>query len=190
MLTLVDPTVSPSTPITSVAPSFPDFNSRGLELMHHYATQTACTLALRLDMQHVWQMVVPNIGNGSPFLLHGVLCLAALHKASLIPARKEEYFDIAAYYQVLGMQGFRSILENVRNDNWDASFSFSALIVVCTLSQGARTTDVLEGIFQLFVLIRGLSSSLRPTDTHLSNTPLAPLSRGIWIVPDNAIIQE
>jgi hypothetical protein len=86
-----------------------DFQIHGLELMHHYSTITANTLALRLDMQHIWRMVLPEMSYNTPFLSHGLLSVAALHKAHLLPARRDKYLDLAAYHQTRGMEGFRSI---------------------------------------------------------------------------------
>ncbi|KAF5974384.1 sterol uptake control 2 [Fusarium coicis] len=80
-----------------------DFQDHGLELMHHYSTITANTLALKLDMQHVWRMVLPEMSYNAPFLSHGLLSVAALHKAHLLPERRDKYLDLAAYHQTRGM---------------------------------------------------------------------------------------
>ncbi|KAJ3464882.1 hypothetical protein MRS44_009668 [Fusarium solani] len=159
-----------------------DFLNHGLELMHHYSTVTANTLALRLDMQHVWRMVVPEISYSSPFLSHGLLSVAALHKAHLLPAKRDKYLDIAAYHQTRGMEGFRGIFANIGEENWKPAFCFSSTIVMYAFSSAGQTKDAMADILQLFVLIRGLRSSLLVGRTELSGTPLSAWSQGIWII--------
>lgn len=71
---------------------------RGLELMHHYSAASSDTLALRADMQHVWRMTIPEIAYQSPMLMHGILAVAAMHKAYLLPSRRRTYLDLAAFH--------------------------------------------------------------------------------------------
>ncbi|KAI1016758.1 hypothetical protein LB504_007140 [Fusarium proliferatum] len=107
-----------------------EFQDHGLELMHHYSAITANTLALRLDMQHIWRMVLPEMSYNTPFLSHGLLSVAALHKAHLLPARRDTYLDLAAYHQSRGMHGFRSIFSSIDEKNWHPAFCFSSTIVI------------------------------------------------------------
>ncbi|GJC87701.1 sterol regulatory element-binding protein ECM22 [Colletotrichum liriopes] len=128
-----------------------------MELMHHYTTSTAHTLALRADMQDVWRTVVPQMGYEHPFVLHGILAVSAIHKAHLLPSQREKYLDIAAYHQTRGLEGFRTALFYIRDTNWKPSFCFSSTIVlyVCALAaHGSRepAAGTLSEILKLFVL--------------------------------------
>ncbi|EGU75978.1 hypothetical protein FOXB_13521 [Fusarium oxysporum f. sp. conglutinans Fo5176] len=171
---------------TALMPSpFLDFQTQGLELMHHYSTIAANTLALRLDMQHVWRMVLPEMSYNTPFLSHGLLSVAALHKAHLLPERSDRYLDLAAYHQTRGMEGFRSIFTSINEKNWQPAFCFSSTIVIYAFSPAGQTEDAMVDILQIFVLIRGIRSSLLDGDRELTGTPLSAWSHGIWIIGED-----
>ncbi|KAF5624308.1 sterol uptake control 2 [Fusarium sp. NRRL 25303] len=171
---------SAPTPGTSL-----EFQDHGLELMHHYSTITANTLALRLDMQHIWRMVLPEMSYDTPFLSHGLLSVAALHKAHLLPARRDKYLNLAAYHQTRGMHGFRSIFSSIDEKNWHPAFCFSSTIVIYAFSPAGRTEDAMADILKIFVLIRGIRSSLFGAEQNLAGTPFSAWSAGIWIVGEN-----
>ncbi|KAF5531892.1 sterol uptake control 2 [Fusarium phyllophilum] len=162
-----------------------DFQDHGLELMHHYSTITANTLALRLDMQHIWRMVLPEMSYNAPFLSHRLLSVAALHKAHLLPARRDKYLDLAAYHQTRGMEGFRSVYPSIGEKNWHHAFCFSSTIVIYVFSPAGRTEDAMADILQIFVLIRGIRSSLLGAGRSLTETPFSAWENGIWIVGEN-----
>jgi hypothetical protein len=156
-----------------------------MELMHHYCTVTADTFAVRPDMQYVWRTVVPEMGQRSPFVTHGILAVAAQHKAHLLPGLRDKYLDMAAYHQALGLEGFRAALSNVNHENWKPSFTFSSIIViyVCSLLGPVDEPSIktIPDILKLFVLVRGLRTTL-VRDAHLGETELAPWSHGVWIL--------
>ncbi|KAF5979190.1 sterol uptake control protein 2 [Fusarium bulbicola] len=156
-----------------------DFQDHGLELMHHYSTITANTLALRLDMQHIWRMVLPEMSYNAPFLSHSLLSIAALHKAHLLPARRDKYLDLAAYHQTRGMEGFRSMIPSIDERNWHPAFCFSSTIIIYAFSPAGRTEDAMADILQIFVLIRGVRSSLVGAGRNLAETPFSALANGI-----------
>ncbi|GMG32562.1 unnamed protein product [Aspergillus oryzae] len=156
--------------------------------MHHYSTVTAETLAIRPDMQNVWRTIVPEMGYQSPFVLHGILAVAAQHKAHLLPGVRDKYLDMAAYHQAIGLKGFRAALPNVNDNNWKPFFCFSSIIViyVCSLlgQVDERGTDTVPDILKLFVMIRGLRATLPIRDSQLAGTELAPWSHGVWILDE------
>ncbi|KAF5677442.1 sterol uptake control 2 [Fusarium circinatum] len=156
-----------------------DFQDHSLELMHHYSTITANTLALRLDMQHIWRMVLPEMSYNAPFFSHSLLSIAALHKVHLLPARRDKYLDLAAYHQTRGMEGFRSIFHNIDERNWHPAFCFSSTIIIYAFSPAGRTEDAMADVLQIFVLIRGVRSSLVGAGRNLMETPFSALANGI-----------
>ncbi|KAF7617854.1 hypothetical protein F9C07_2281632 [Aspergillus flavus] len=169
-------------------PALPAIWYGGVELMHHYSTVTAETLAIRPDMQNVWRTIVPEMGYQSPFVLHGILAVAAQHKAHLLPGVRDKYLDMAAYHQAIGLKGFRAALPNVNDNNWKPFFCFSSIIViyVCSLlgQVDERGTDTVPDILKLFVMIRGLRATLPIRDSQLAGTELAPWSHGVWILDE------
>jgi hypothetical protein len=153
--------------------------------MHHYSTITANTLALRLDMQHFWRMVLPEMSYNTPFLSRGLLSVAALHKAHLLPEKRDKYLDPAAYHLTRGMEGFRGIFPSIDGQNWHPALCFSSTIVLYASSQAGRTADSMADILQIFVLIRGIRSSLLGAGRSLTQTPFSAWANGIWIVGEN-----
>ncbi|KAJ9488597.1 hypothetical protein VN97_g4695 [Penicillium thymicola] len=157
-----------------------------MELMHHYSTVTADTFAIRPDMQYVWRTIVPEMGHRSSFVTHGILAVAAQHKAHLLPGLRDKYLDMAAYHQMLGMEGFRAALSNVNHNNWKHTFTFSSTIVIYVCSLLGRVDEPganpIPDILKLFVLVRGLRTTLLLHDAQLGGTELAPLSHGVWIL--------
>lgn len=143
-------------------------------------------------MQDCWRTVVPQMGYEYPFVLHGILAVSAIHKAHLLPVQREKYLDMAAYHQTRGLEGFRTALLYIGDTDWQPSFCFSSTIVlyVCALAaHGSEepATGPLSEILKLFVLLRGFRSVLLPCQAEVLETPLAPLSHGIWIVDEHSL---
>ena len=61
-----------------------------LELMHHYCTVTCNTMALREDSRHVWRVVIPTEGYANKYVMHGILAVAAVHRAFLYPEQSQK----------------------------------------------------------------------------------------------------
>ena len=162
--------------------------SRSLELMHHWTTVTSKTLALRSDMQHVWSITVPHIAYDYQFLMHGILAVTAMHKAYLLPGQRETYHDIAAYHQMLGIEGFRRSKSSFGDKSWKAHFCFSSLLTLVVCCQPVRVNPAFRShsdipdILELFVFVRGLQESLSDYQSKLTFTQLSPLVHGVWIV--------
>ncbi|KAL0935467.1 uncharacterized protein CTRU02_210058 [Colletotrichum truncatum] len=166
------------------APNIEVWN-RSLELMHHYTLATADSLATRPDMQYVWRVVVPEIGYNCNFVSHGILALAALHKAYLIPSERETYVDLAAAHQTAGLEGFRAELHNINDTNWQSFFSFSSLVVLFVSSiplRTARETETLPHVLELFSFIRGIRAVIEPYQARLIQTKFSPLVYGAWVI--------
>ncbi|PNH69207.1 hypothetical protein VD0002_g1091 [Verticillium dahliae] len=171
------------TPRLSIAETW----GQGLELMHHYCTVTAPSMAYRLDMQHVWRTVLPGLAYASPFLMHGILAAAAMHKAHLLLARRRAYADLAVYHQTAGLEGFRAALTKLDAGatDWEPSFCFAAIMVLTMCWQPAgshgeagdgQPVALTPGALDLFVFIRGVWAVMEPSEAQILDTPLAPLA--------------
>ncbi|KAK1958762.1 hypothetical protein LY78DRAFT_647092 [Colletotrichum sublineola] len=167
-----------------------DLWGHGLELMHHYALHTADTISLRPDIQHVWRVIVPEIGYDCPFVVHGVLAMAALHKAHLLPSQRDRYLDLATSHQNAGLEGFRALLHTIDDINWQPFFCFASLVTMYAAyvppcageEDGERSGGHASDVAALFVFVRGVKAILGPYQARLSRTSLAPLVEGVWIV--------
>ncbi|GJC84866.1 hypothetical protein ColLi_07704 [Colletotrichum liriopes] len=159
----------------------------GLELMHHYVLHTANTMSIRPDMQHVWRAVMPEIGYDCPFVMHGILTIAALHKGYLIPSERDKYLDLAASHQNAGLEAFRALLHTVDDNNWIPFFCFASLILFYVASDPVRmnkehSLEDSPDVTSLFVFVRGIRAILEPYQSRLGKTNFGPMAQGVWIV--------
>ncbi|KAK1569912.1 uncharacterized protein LY79DRAFT_653710 [Colletotrichum navitas] len=157
----------------------------GLELMHHYTLHTANTISLRHKTQHVWRVIVPEIGYDCPFVAHGILAMAALHKAYLLPPERDRYLDLATSHLDAGLEGFRALLHTIDETNWQPFFCFATLVtfyVACVPAHDGGGGRHVPDITALFVFVRGVRTILEPYQERLGRTKLAPLVEGPWTV--------
>lgn len=164
-----------------------------MELLHHFVTHTAKTLADQPQHQHIWQTAVVKIAFEHKFLMHGILAVAGLHVSVTRQTEKDDLSILAANHQDLGLKGFRSALENFDSENCHALLAFS-ILVVCyiiasagtrlnpNLSTGSFLNDVLlAAVVDWVRLLRGTDHIARRGRTWLEQGPLAPLLvDGLW----------
>ncbi|KAM5343769.1 hypothetical protein ACJ41O_012306 [Fusarium nematophilum] len=134
--------------------------------MHHYCTVTADTLSLRQDMAYVWRVAVPREGYKHSFVVHGILAIAAAHKAYLVPS-------------------FRHELQKITQDNWTALFSFASVLVLYSFSLPVRSTEgklsnPIDNLLELVSLVRGIKTTMAPLVPRLYHSEFAPMGYGIW----------
>ncbi|KAI8951143.1 hypothetical protein F4801DRAFT_589844 [Xylaria longipes] len=161
---------------------------RDLELLHHYCTITSTTFGHQEGVRHVWGSVFPREGYTHEFVMHGILSLAALHKAYLLPNKRQMYLACATHHYAIGQREFRSILPNVTDENWKPAYCFALIVIAYAfcLSAGDRdqsiTTSVLS-ISEVFAVTRGIKAALKPYIDRLCQTDLAPLVQSVMLVP-------
>lgn len=173
---------------TTLSTSLPQPWIRDLELLHHYCTVTSATFSHHESVRHVWRSVLPYEGYMHEFVMHGILSLAALHKAYLLPNKRQTYLACATHHYSIGQREFRGILHRVTDDNWKPVYCFSIIVIayVFCLNAGHRdqsiTTSV-SNISGVFVVTRGIEAALLPYIYRLCQTDLAPLVHSVWLVP-------
>lgn len=162
-----------------------DLHLQDLELMHHYTTQTYQTLSSNNEHGHIWQNSIPKEALHHPFLMHGLLSLAALH---LVESSDHEsmsrlkYSELATMHQDLAIASFRPALNNITPANCNAVFAFAILIAALafTFSRTVRTTDsggAVEEVLQNFFLFRGVEGVLKASYEYIEKGILGPLIR-------------
>lgn len=161
--------------------------SRDMELMHHYCTITAATMAIRPDMIHVWQVIMPQQAYQNPFIFHGILAISAAHKAYLIPHSRDMYLNLSDYHYNIGSEGLRSRLANINTENWKSIFVFTSLVVlyiliVPTRSENLHATSPIDNVLELIRSVRGVRATLAPFLSLVKSGDLAPLVYGVWSV--------
>ncbi|KAF3353496.1 hypothetical protein VD0004_g8876 [Verticillium dahliae] len=175
---LTGPVAAPSPP--------PGWNSRDLELMHHFTISTCDTLTSREDMRHVWRVTVPQEGYKHSYVMHGMLAVAAVHKAQLVPSERQTYITLAAYHQSLGLEGFTPLMFDVNRDNWKPIFSFASIVVLYVYllparSENQRLLTPFPSILELFSFVRGIQSIMQKFVNYIPRTSFAPIIWSVWI---------
>ncbi|KAH7153433.1 hypothetical protein EDB81DRAFT_868488 [Dactylonectria macrodidyma] len=174
---------APSTYLDPLPPE--ELSRRSLELMHHYSTITASTLSLRQDVAYACREAIPREGYKHSFASHGILALAAAHKAHLIPNSRDVYLKLCDYHSMLGSKGFEYELQKPTEDNSMALFGFATLLILYSFTLPIRSTkqklnNPIDSFCELASLIRGLKTTLSPLVCRTYNSELAPLIYGVW----------
>lgn len=163
---------------------------RDIELMHHYCTVTSNTMAQQEAARHVWRVIFPQEGYANEYLLHGVLSLAALHKAFLIPDRRDVYLNRSAFHHSIGQQHYTALLSDVSVANWRPVFCFATIVIAYVLSMSMQPDDETEAeataisrTLELISVTKGVKAVLLPFIPQLNNTNLAPLVTSVWLTP-------
>lgn len=97
--------------------------------MHHFCTNTFLPQVPKHWELKFWKEIVPAEAFKHRFLLHGVLAISALHRASLHldSAPQDTLLGMNHYTSAIGL--FRPVIDNVRQENALAAFILSGLLV-------------------------------------------------------------
>jgi len=155
---------------------------KDLALLHHWSTSTTITLSAATWTHHVWTIVVPRIAFQHSYLMHGILAIAALHMAYLTPTSSRDlHIDAAGHYDE-AIRGFREAMADINEQNCDAMFATSIIImfyifavtsrddVVSAPKPPPRDLEVLDA--KWISLVRGCGAVLSPAYEYVSRGPL------------------
>jgi len=136
-------------------------------------------------MCHVWRVALPREGYQHQFVTHGMLAVAATHKAYLLPHSRKKYLALADYHQMLGSEGYRKGLQDINDNNGVALFAFASTVVLLMLAlpircANGRLENPMHHLMELASLHRGINTTLTPLLTSILRTEFAPLLYGIW----------
>jgi hypothetical protein len=130
----------------------------------------------------MWEISVPQLALGQPFLMRGIFAISALHLAYLRPSRRDEYVAVATKHEYIALQAFRPALSNINKENCDAIFAFSGLVVVYSLGSPAESGSLLfagadksEAVPEWLHLLRGTYSILSSVWSWIEAGSMAPL---------------
>lgn len=145
-----------------------DLHLHDLELLHHYTTHTYRTLSYNNEHKEIWKSYIPKEALSHPFLMHGLLAIAALHLIECCEdegSSRRKYIELATRHQNLALASFRPQLSNITPSNCHAIFAFSSLIAALAFafSKSAgniRAGEPVEQVLQDFFLFRGVESVL------------------------------
>ncbi|KAL4884867.1 C6 zinc finger domain protein [Aspergillus karnatakaensis] len=152
-----------------------------LELLHHWHTLTAASLDNAPIVQDILRTVFPQEGLASPFLLHSILAVAALHKAQAIAEeRRDHYGALARAHHNMSLVLCGPFLNSITPLNCHALFGFSCLVpifVFAAHSTGISRLRSLVEVVDSFKLIRGTCFVVDRARPWINEGPLHPLLR-------------
>lgn len=154
-----------------------------LELMHHFTALTCMTLPRAEMLRQVWQVEVPKLGIEYPFVMHQILAVAALHLVSLRPDNHQRHTLDAFRHQTEALAGFRQYIGSINDDNCEALFASSSLLLISAFATFSRSKDWLQqaetptirDIVDVFALVRGMNEILSCSQETLERGKFAPI---------------
>jgi hypothetical protein len=180
----------------TLSPLSPDeLRAADLELMHHYCTATADTLSSKPEICQVWRLYIPREGYRHPYVMRGILSVAAAHKAHLLPYSRRRYLALADYHQTVGSEGFREALQAAASPERALSlWVFGCLVVIHSMTlplrSGGALDDAIGRFIELTTLFRGLMTTMSPLVERLLRSELAPMVYGIYPFGDKDILER
>lgn len=153
-----------------------------LELVHHFTAFTAAGMTDNPALHHLWMAVIPKMAFSHPFLLYGVLSIAALHRRSQAPEfQQSNLLEIARDHQQQALSEYIPVLANITPDNCHALFAFSQIIATVSyallqLSRGQNSArDFIQGVIAVFDLLIGATVIAGQAREALRAGPLAAM---------------
>jgi hypothetical protein len=128
---------------------------------------------------------MPRIGYQHPFVMHGLLSLAAAHKAYLLPNDRRMYLALADYHQTVGSEVFRPLLKDLRPEMWKSIFCFASVVTLFTFSRPVRSEffhlgDPVLSLLEVIGVLRGVKTTLAPMLNSVLRSELAPMVYGVF----------
>lgn len=110
----------------------PGLNEHDTPLFHFYASRTFLTLA-GPRTQDIWQSHAVRDGHSYPFLMHGLLALAALQQSCQQPEKNSYYVTMAIKHHESALNTFRTGILDVNHANSFPLVMFSLATAVFSL---------------------------------------------------------
>ena len=163
-----------------------------IELMNYYDVHTYLTLSKNPILVSLWKEVVPKHAFKHPFLLQGLLAIAAQHKLHHDKNHMESavLIDTANRYQQEALATYIHLLNDITEDNCHALFAFSQVIVLISYSrlslgihEGSGPHSLIAGVVDIFDLLKGTFAIAHQASTWLHASDLAPMMGDMPTMP-------
>ncbi|KAJ6179557.1 hypothetical protein N7519_010018 [Penicillium mononematosum] len=158
----------------------PTLNMEQLELELQWITQTHQLLARDEETRKVWEVQVLQEALHTPFLMHGILGLSALHLSRLRDESSQtKWLSIAISHKNVALSEFSEQLSNIDQSNVKAMMSFAGLVVAfrfgSSLTPGSSDGPSLASLIDIFTLARGVQTVSSQQQEFLLKSNFAPL---------------
>lgn len=151
-----------------------------LELLHHWTTETSQTLSAEPQVQTMWRQQAPKVGFTTPFVMHAILAVSALHLYRLCPThRKQECLDQAHTHHMAAMQDVAPNITNLMEEQGTTVILFSWLTCVYACGRPPTQNDALilgeSGTPEWLTFLRGNKVVLESSRDMFRHGVLAPV---------------
>lgn len=156
-----------------------------LELMHYYTAYTYRTMSHNPVLISLWKEVVPRHAFQHPFLLQGLLAVAAHHRLhhDKKTFNSVDLIETANLYQQEALASYIRLLSDITEDNCHALFAFSQIIVGIQYSRlslgfypdNRHSPGVIAGMVEIFDLLKGALAIATQAHTWLRAGDLEPM---------------
>lgn len=150
---------------------------------------TALTLGDAITLS-VYQIQAPILGYANHYLLHGLIAIAALHKATQV-AEPCKYVRKAMESLNSGLPRLQSLVANMANESPHAITMYACFVGLYALGLPAvqsRPNNPLDDLVEAFKLIRGTATVITQTWLQVTHGPIGPLMQnGIFKNFDNDV---
>ncbi|KAF2108841.1 hypothetical protein BDV96DRAFT_503782 [Lophiotrema nucula] len=140
-----------------------------MRLLHHWTTKTCKSMDLGA-MSSIWQEDFIEIGFEHPFLLHGFLAVAAIHKAVSAPQTDNSKLLLQADLHITNaLRTYRQHLVNPTRESCVPMFIMATVLAMYNLgiAQLEEPEDSISAIHHCFRLIKGVQVVLQPHWDHV-----------------------
>ncbi|KAF2180155.1 hypothetical protein K469DRAFT_693600 [Zopfia rhizophila CBS 207.26] len=161
---------SPGTPPTLREP---ELAIEDLRLLHHWSTKTYLSLYPNTTNKYnIWQTGCVEIGFQHPFLLHGILALAALHKAVETASLNPSLFMQAHSHLSSALSAFRNHFAHPTKDVAIPMFLMSTIFILYNLGSARveEPENPVDAIVHCFRLVKGVRVVIEPFWHHISTS--------------------
>lgn len=163
--------------ISSPSPTL-DLNQ--LRLIVQWQADTHRFFARNEETKHIWQVLLVEEALDTPFLMHGILAVSALHLSlSEIEPQKSFWLGIATAHKGQALPQFVQNLQNIDVANAKAMMGLSGLVVAFAFGSaltGVADADLpcLDTLHNVFALCRGVQQIIN-AGSSLRSSNFAPM---------------
>ena len=153
-----------------------------LQLLHHFTTDTYCSLSDVSHIQRTYQVAVPREALAHDYLMHSVLALAAVHLSLRVPLDKAPFERAALMHRNLALRLAIPSLSNITSTNAHALFAFSGMVAVLSLvfpqlPETGLPPSPIETFLNFLRLVRGVHTIVRGGLHWIDQGDMRPLLR-------------
>ena len=156
------------------------FDPLDMELFHYYMMHTAGTLG-DSTVNHVFLEEIPKLAFANLYLLHGLIAIAALHKASAVRSDRLRYIQKAVQSLNSGLPRLHSLIANLESEDPHAVTMYAGFVGLYAIGlpaaqfRDSHLETSLETLVDAFELVRGTATVINQTWIHVKQGPIGPL---------------